>query len=97
MDYETNDVSIREDDMWKCKIIGRLTNTTDEKIGIIYVNAIYYDADGNVLGISGTNLTDIEAGATESFEIIGQFFRDDVSFSDIADYKVIPRAWYLQF
>lgn len=97
VDYETNDVSIREDDMWKCKIIGRLTNTTDEKIGIIYVNAIYYDADGNVLGISGTNLTDIEAGATESFEIIGQFFRDDVSFSDIADYKVIPRAWYLQF
>ena len=97
VDYETSDVSIREDNVWKCKIIGRLTNTTNEKIGIIYVNAIYYDAEGNVLGISGTNLTDIEAGATESFEIIGQFFRDDVSFSDIADYKVIPRAWYLQF
>ena len=65
--------------------------------GLIYVSAIYYDADGNVLGISGTNLTDVEAGATESFEIIGQFFSDDVSYSDIADYKVIPRAWYIQF
>ena len=97
VDYETSDVSIREDDMWKCMISGRLTNTTDEKIGLIYVSAIYYDADGNVLGISGTNLTDVEAGATESFEIIGQFFSDDVSYSDIADYKVIPRAWYIQF
>ena len=31
------------------------------------------------------------------FGVHAQFFRDDVSFSDIADYKVIPRAWYLQF
>lgn len=97
VDYEVSDLDIREDNMWNCMISGRLTNTTDEEIGLIYVNAIYYDADGNVLGISGTNLTDIEAGATESFEITGQFFSDDVSFSDIADYKVIPRAWYLQF
>ncbi|MDO5477516.1 MAG: FxLYD domain-containing protein [Eubacteriales bacterium] len=97
VDYETSDVSIREDNMFKCMISGRLTNTSDEKINLIYVNAVYYDAEGNVLGISGTNLTDIEAGDTESFEISGQFFRDDVSYSDIAQYRVIPRAWYLQF
>lgn len=96
-DYEAGDLDIREDSAWKCKVTGRLSNTSDEKISLIYVNAIYYDADGNVLGISGTNLTDIEAGDTESFEITGQFFRDGVSFSDIADYKVIPRAVYMQF
>ena len=97
VDYETSDVSIREDNFSTCIISGRLTNTSDEEINIIYVNAVFYDADGNVLGISGTNLTEIEAGEKESFEIRGKFFRDDVSYSDIAQYRVIPRAWYLQF
>ncbi|MDO5477379.1 MAG: FxLYD domain-containing protein [Eubacteriales bacterium] len=97
IDYQTSDTDIREDDFFTCKITGRLTNTSDEKISLTYVNAVYYDADGNVIGISGTNLSDIEPGDTESFEIIGQFFRDNVSYSDIAQYKLIPRAWYLQF
>ena len=96
-DFTVSDLGIREDSVWTCMISGRLTNTEDEKIGLLYVNAIYYDADGNVLGISGVNLTDIEPGDTESFEIIGQFFSDSVSYSDIAQYKVIPRAWYMQF
>ena len=39
----------------------------------------------------------VEQNLMESFEISGQFFRDDVSYSDIAQYRVIPRAWYLQF
>ena len=51
---------------------------------------------GNVIGISGTNLTDIDPGETESFEVSGQFFKD-ATYSDIAQYKVIPRAWYMQF
>lgn len=63
----------------------------------MFVNAVYYDADGNTIGISGTNITDIEPGETESFEITGQFFREDIDFSDIAQYMVIPRAWYMQF
>ena len=25
------------------------------------------------------------------------FFYDGVNYSDIAEYKVIPRAWYMQF
>lgn len=97
IDYKADDVGIREDSMFTCKVTGRLTNTSDEKIGIIYVNVIYYGTDGSVIGISGTNLTDIEPGDTESFEVIGQFFRDNVTYADIAQYKVIPRAWYMQF
>lgn len=97
IDYEVSDLAIREDQMWKCMVSGRLTNTSEKEISLIYVNAVYYDAEGNVLGISGTNLTDIEVGDTESFKITGQFFRDDVSYSDIAEYRVVPRGIYFQF
>lgn len=97
IDYEVSDLGIREDDVWKCKVSGRLTNTQDEKIGILYLNVVYYDANGNVLGISGTNITDVQPGDTVSFEITGQFFYDNVNYSDIAEYRVYPRAWYMQF
>ena len=96
IDYKADDVGIREDSMFTCKVSGRLTNTSDEEINILYVNVIYYGTDGNVIGISGTNLTDIDPGETESFEVSGQFFKD-ATYSDIAQYKVIPRAWYMQF
>ena len=97
IDYEVSDLGIREDDMFKCKVSGRLTNTQDEEINLLYVNVIYYDSEGRVLGISGTNITDVQPGDTTSFELIGQFFYDGVTYSDIAEYKVIPRAWYMQF
>ena len=97
IDYEVSDLGIREDDMCKCKVSGRLTNTQDEEINLLYVNVIYYDSEGRVLGISGTNITDVQPGDTTSFEVIGKFFYDGVNYSDIAEYKVIPRAWYMQF
>lgn len=97
IDYEVSDLSIREDSMWKCKVSGRLTNTRDEEINIIYLNVVFYDADHNVLGISGTNVTDVQPGDTVSFEIPGDFFYDDANYSDIAEYTVYPRAWYMQF
>lgn len=97
IDYEVSDLGIREDDMFKCKVSGRLTNTQDEEINLLYVYVIYYDSEGRVLGISGTNITDVQPGDTTSFELIGQFFYDGVTYSDIAEYKVIPRAWYMQF
>ncbi len=97
IDYEVSDLGIREDDMFKCKVSGRLTNTQDEEINLLYVNVIYYDSEGRVLGISGTNITDVQPGDTTSFEVIGKFFYDGVNYSDIAEYKVIPRAWYMQF
>ena len=97
IDYEVSDLGIREDDMFKCKVSGRLTNTQDKEINLLYVNVIYYDSEGNILGISGTNITDVQPGETTSFEVTGQFFYDGVNYSDIAEYKVIPRAWYMQF
>ena len=97
IDYEVSDLGIREDDMFKCKVSGRLTNTQDEEINLLYVYVIYYDSEGRVLGISGTNITDVQPGDTTSFEVIGKFFYDGVNYSDIAEYKVIPRAWYMQF
>ena len=97
IDYEVSDLGIREDDVWKCKVSGRLTNTQEDEINLLYVNVVYYDANGNVLGISGTNITDVQPGDTVSFEITGQFFYDNVNYSDIAEYRVYPRAWYMQF
>lgn len=97
IDYEVSDIGIREDNMFKCKVSGRLTNTSEDEINLLYINVIYYDGNGNVIGISGTNVMDIQPGDTTSFEITGSFFSDNVGYADIAEYRVIPRAWYMQF
>ena len=97
VDYEVSDLGIREDSIFDCKVSGRITNTKNEEINLIYVNVIFYDQNDNVIGISGTNLTDIQPGETESFEVIGQFFRNEITYADIARYHVFPRAMYMQF
>ena len=96
-DYEISDTDIREGSFGRPKVTGRITNDTsaDENLARIYI--IFYDADGKVLGISATYVTDLTAGSTQSFESEAYFIDDNVNLDSIADYKVVSRPTYYQF
>lgn len=92
-EYDISDVSIK-DDTFGVKTVGRVTNNTEKDNSIIYVQVLYYDSDGNLLGISGTNVTDLLAGRTVSFEISGIGLSGDLTADKVADYKVIARETF---
>lgn len=97
VNYEVSDTDLRAGTFDYPTLTGRVTNTTDEDDSLLYVQAIYYDATGNVLAITGTNITDFTAGKTASFEISGIALGDGVTLDTIADYKVVAQATYYQF
>lgn len=97
VDYEVSDTSLRKDDYGHAKVTGRITNTTDEDINLIYIQTIFKDSTGRVLLISGTNMTDIPAGSTGSFEVSTMFGNAAVDFDSIADFEVIARKTHYQF
>ncbi len=77
-----------------CK--GRITNETDEEISNIYVQVVYYDKDGRVLGISGTNVSNIKATDRTSFDLSG-ILMNEFSVEDVADYVVYADEYYYQY
>ncbi len=77
-----------------CK--GRIVNETDKDISLIYVTAAYFDINGKVLGISGTNVTDIKANSKTSFDNAG-IFLDGFTLKDVASYKIYADETYMQF
>lgn len=94
--YEVSDLSLLED-MGAAKIVGRLTNTTSKDDSGVYVNVIFYDNTGKVIGITGTNVYDVKSGETKSFDCSAMFMAGDTSYSDIADYEVIAQKDYYQW
>lgn len=97
IDYSVSDLGIREDKYFTCKITGRVNNNSTEELKYLLIYVLLLDKDGNVLGITGSVVTNVAAKAVESFEVSGDFFRDDVNYDEIADYKVIARESYYQF
>lgn len=97
VDYEVTDTDLRAGTFGYPTITGRVTNTSDEDESLFYIQAIFYDENGSVLAITGTNITDFTVGKTASFEISGITLGDDVSMDMIADYQIIARAPYYQF
>lgn len=96
VDYDISDTALRQDNFGNPKVTGRITNTSDEDIGLIYVQVLFKDATGKVLAIQGTNVTDVSVGSTASFEA-STAFREDFAFEDIAEFDVIARKYHYQF
>lgn len=95
--YEVTDTDIKEGSLGAPTVTGRLVNDTSEEIGYIYINVIFYDANGKVLAITGTSLSEIPANGKQSFECSSVFGNDNVKVSDIANYEVIAEDTYMQF
>ena len=65
--------------------------------GYLYVRIIFYDANGKVIAIDGTSITDIGAGMKGSFDTSTMFGNDNLKLENIAETKVIAEATYLQW
>ncbi len=97
INYDVTDTELRKDNFGGAKVTGRLTNNTDKDVSLFYVNVVFKDASGKALYITGTNVMDLTAGATVSFEVSSAGANDSVNFDDIADYEVVARKDYYQF
>lgn len=97
VDYVVTDTSLTTDSINYPMVVGRVENNTEEDDSLLYLNVIFYDADGNILGITGTNITELNAGTTKGFECSSIGAAGDFDSDDIADYKVIARKAHYQF
>lgn len=96
-DYSISDLGLKKGTFGSPTITGRVENTTDKDISMLYVQAIFYAQDGSILAISGTNILDLTAGGKQSFELTTLFANDSVNMNSIASYKVIARKSYYQW
>lgn len=90
-EYPVTDVSTKADNYGGITVVGRVTNDTDEDHSLLYVQVLYYDESGNIIGISGTNLTDFLAGRTISFEISSMYLQNKAKSGNISTYKIVAR------
>lgn len=90
IDYLVSDTSITKNHN-TAKILGRVTNNTAKDDPLLYLNVIFYDADGNVIGITGTNITDLDSGTTKSFECTSMYAAGNFDYDEIYEYEIIAR------
>ncbi len=95
--YEVIDTDLKAGTWDYPSITGRVVNDTNEDISYLYVNFIFYDKNGKVIGIDGTSVTDIPAGKKGSFDSTLMFSHDALTLENIANYEVIAEDSYYQW
>lgn len=96
VDYEVSDTEMRTDDYDKLTVTGRVTNQTEEDDGYVYLQVLFYDADGKIAAITGTSVTGLTAGSKQSFQCSTLFSDDTANAETVKSYKVIARKSYYQ-
>lgn len=96
-DFPVSDVTVSEGNYGYINVMGRVENDTDEEIGYLYINIIFYGADGKVIAIDGTSITEVAAGNKGSFDTTCYFSNNNLKFSDIAETKIYARDDYYQW
>ncbi|MDO4198444.1 MAG: FxLYD domain-containing protein [Erysipelotrichaceae bacterium] len=93
--YPVEDVSLYNDyNAVGCK--GRIINETDEEVSYIYLTVVYYGSDGEILGITGTSVTDILPNDKTSFDCSGLML-SGFTVDDVVDYRIYCDEMYMQF
>ena len=95
--YEVIDTDLKEGTWGYPTITGRVVNDTNKDVSYMYVNFIFYDKDGKILGITGTSVTDIPAGKKGSFDSTIMYGHDDLKLDKIVKYDVIAEESYYQW
>lgn len=96
--YEISDTSISSGDLAPINIIGRITNNTDEDESMVWVAVILFDENGTPLGAAGTNVMDLSAGSTQSFDLDAVYLSSlNISVDDVAWYEVYACKTQYQF
>lgn len=88
--YEISDLSIAEGDLFSpLSVIGRITNNTEKEDSLVWIPCVLYGKDNMPIAAFGTNVTELQAGETRSFDISAVNLAGmDLELSDVADYKV---------
>ncbi|MGI5883713.1 MAG: FxLYD domain-containing protein [Candidatus Spyradocola sp.] len=87
--YEVTDLGISDKEYGGIHVFGRVTNTSDAAASLVYIAVALYDADGNVVDIVFTILTDeLAAGAQIGFDASSFSLPNDITADIIADYEV---------
>ncbi len=88
--YELSDLSITEGDLFSpLSVIGRITNNTEKEDSLVWIPCVLYGKDNTPIAAFGTNVTELQAGETRSFDISAVNLAGmDLELSDVADYKV---------
>lgn len=96
--YEISDTSISVGSFAPIDVIGRITNNTSEDASLVWVAVVFFDENDIPLGIAGTNVTDLAAGNSQSFEVSTIYLSDlDISVDDVARYEVYACKTQYQF
>ena len=94
--YNITDVSVSDDDFFGVNVLGRVENTTDEAATLVYVVAIFYDA--NNIPIAFTILPDeLAVGSKVGFEFGGFSLPDDFTAANIANTVLYAYPTQYQF
>lgn len=90
IEYEISETSISEGrHSSEYTVIGRINNITDEDDSMVWLCCVLYRDDGTPIAASGTNILDLRAGETRSFDIKGiELSEWNIEMYEIADYKV---------
>lgn len=94
-EYEVSDTDMK-DGTYGPKITGRITNSTTEDEGIVSICILFLDENGNVLAVTSSSVTGLDAGMTKSFDCECMFMNDEIK-DLIKDYKIIAKSDYIQF
>ncbi len=95
--YEVIDTDLKEGTWGYPSITGRVVNDTNKDISYIFINFIFYDKSGKIIGIDGTSIMDIPAGKKGSFDSTIMFGHDDLTLKNIANYEIIAEDDYYQW
>ena len=94
-EYEVSDISLYQD-KYSMSVTGRVTNNYSADDSLVIVGVIFYDVNGNVIGIDDTYVSDLPAGKTERFDM-SVTTTWDITVDDVANYSVICIARYYGF
>ena len=95
--YDVSDTSLGVDTWGGRSVIGRVTNNTDKDDSLCYVNAVYFDENGAVIGVVGTNVSDLYVGVPVSFDISGIYLQEAARECPNPSFIVIAEPTYYQF
>ena len=94
--YEVTDTTVYSNGYGGVGVKGRIINDTDKEISLLYITTVYYNAEGHVIGVSYSSVTDVQPNSKTSFDDSGML-NTQMSLDMVADYKVYAAEMYLQF
>ena len=87
--YPISNLSIREGQYSTIKIVGNITNDTNDDISLLYIVFLHYNSAGKVIAVHGTNIMDVAPGATQGFETTGVYLPKYLTYNDLTNFRAI--------